>query len=113
MIYYDIIQTFTFSIIFLIILALIPSDKKWNLQDDELPPLESVELEPPLGGGTFRMGIYGYGMEMLWKTHHLLDISVWDIVWYVFFGSFWDMEKKSFNGYTLWWTNIAMENGHL
>jgi len=27
-------------------------------EDDELPPLESVEPEPALGGGTFLMGIY-------------------------------------------------------
>jgi len=33
-------------------------------------------------------------MEMLWKTHHLLDISVWDIVWNVFFWIFLGYGKQ-------------------
>ena len=57
-------------------------------EDDELPPLESVEPEPVLGGGTFLMGIYGYGMEMLWKTHHLLDIFFGISFGMFFFGIF-------------------------
>ena len=75
-------------------------------EDDELPPLESVEPEPVLGGGTFLMGIYGYGMEMLWKTHHLLDIFFGISFGMFFLGSFWDMENTSFNGYIYFFQHV-------
>ena len=77
-------------------------------EDDELPPLESVEPEPVLGGGTFLMGIYGYGMEMLWKTHHLLDIFFGISFGMFFLGSFWDMENTSFNGYIYIFSSMCL-----
>lgn len=53
-------------------------------EDDELPPLESVELEPALGGGTFLMGI---NMGMVWKCYGKLTIC-WIFLFGISFGMF-------------------------